>query len=108
MGQRGIYRDSNGGWQVDKVFRGHRLRERFSSHSQAQEWLIGQTARLQAVLIHGERAERRFDEAATHYLLTYQHKPSIVTETHLLDNVMPDIGQLALHQVHDGTLSPFV
>lgn len=108
MGQRGLYQDAAGYWQVDKQYRGHRLRERFSTHSQAQDWLIRQTERLRAVLVDGERAVRRFDEAATHYLLTYQSKPTIVTESHLLDAVMPDIGHLGLHQVHDGTLAPFI
>ena len=58
--------------------------------------------------VHGERPQRLFDEVAAHYLLKYQDKPSIVTETYLLQSVMPSIGNLTLKQVHDGTLAPFV
>ena len=59
-------------------------------------------------MVHGERRARRFDEVAAHYLLTNQSKASIVTETYLLQSVMPIIGALELHQVHDGTLAAYV
>ena len=60
------------------------------------------------MVVHGARPLRLFDEVAAHYLLKYQDKPSIVTETYLLRSVMPSIGNLSIQQVHDGTLAPFV
>ena len=106
---RGIYPDKEGTWQVDKYWRGTRLRQRgFPSFAEADRWLIRQLDQLRAVAIHGERPVRTFDEAAAHYLLTHQGKVSIETDTYLLQRIMPFIGQLQLHQVHDGTLAPFV
>jgi integrase len=49
-----------------------------------------------------------FSEVAAHYLLKYESKPSIVTETYHLQSVMPTIGHLPIHQIHDGALAPYV
>lgn len=111
MGQstRGIYPDNEGALQVDKWWGNARLRKRgFSSFEEAEHWLIRQLDELRVVVIHGERPNRTFDEAAAHYLLLSQAKPSIVTETYLLQSVMPVIGTLRLPQVHDGSLAPYV
>lgn len=109
MGQKtaGIY-GAGESWYVDKWWRGSRLCKRgFTSYGEAEGWLIRQLADLRAVKLHGERPRRTFDDAATHYLETNQEKTSIVTEIHLLTSVMPYIGHLELHQVHDGTLAPY-
>lgn len=111
MGQktRGIYPGENGTWQVDKWWRKSRFRERgFGSFEEAESWLIRQLGDKRAVVIHGERAARTFDSAAAHYLQTNQDKASLATEAYLLINVMPYIGPLELHQVHDSTLAPFI
>jgi integrase len=65
-------------------------------------------AAKRAVVLHGGRATRTFDDASAHYLLTNPAKASLVTETYLLMNVMPFIGSLELHQIHDATLAPFI
>ena len=84
---RGIYPDKEGTWQVDKYWRGTRLRQRgFPSFAEADRWLIRQLDQLRAVAIHGERPVRTFDEAAAHYLLTHQGKVSIETDTYLLQH----------------------
>ena len=106
---RGIYPEEGGTWQVDKYWRGTRLRQRgFNSAGEAQSWLIRQLDELRTVALHGARPKRSFDKAAAHYLLTYQDKVTIETETYLLQSVMPFVGHLQLHQVHDGTLAPYV
>lgn len=110
MGQqtRGIYPEKNGTWTVDKWWRGSRLRQRgCGSFEEAESWLIKQLAAKREVVIHGARAARTFKEVAGHYVKTYQDKTSIETEIHLLKNLMPNIGALQLHQVHDATLAPY-
>jgi hypothetical protein len=111
MGQstRGIYPDKEGAWQVDKWWGTTRLRKRgFGSFEEAERWLIRRLEEQRLVVVHGERPVRTFDEAAAHYLRLHSAKPSIVTETYLLQGVMPMIGKFELQHVHDGTLAPYV
>ncbi|MBN9411374.1 MAG: tyrosine-type recombinase/integrase [Burkholderiales bacterium] len=112
MGQKsmsGIYADNNATWQVDRQWKKTRLRQRgFTSYEEAEGWLIKQLAARRAVVLHGERAERTFDEVAAHYLVSHQDKPSLETETFLLKSIMSHIGSLPLHQVHDSTLAPYI
>ena len=112
MGQkmRGIYlNEKTGTWEVDKWWEGTRFRQRgFFNFAEAESWLIFRLGELRAAKIYGQPAVRTFSDAAAHYLITQKEKKSIVTETYLLKSVMPTIGHLALNQVHDGTLAPFV
>jgi integrase len=110
MGQntRGIYPDENELWQVDKWKRGTRFRQRgFESFDDAERWLIKQLADQREVLVHGQRATYTFDQAAAHYVSLHGQKASLETEIYMLQSVMPFIGSLELHQVHDGTLAPY-
>jgi integrase len=111
MGRKkaGVYPAEDGSWQVDKWYRGTRLRQRgFESFEHAESWLIRQLEGLRHAEVHGERPKRTFSEAATHYLLQSQDKASIVSETYHLKSVMPTIGALPIDQVHDLTLAPHV
>ena len=111
MGQqtRGIYPSQNETWYVDKQWRGKRIFQRgFPSFDDAERWLIRQLAERREVEIHGERSRRTFDSAAAHYLTLYQTKTSIVTETYMLQGVMPYIGEMNLATIHDSALAPFV
>jgi integrase len=111
MGQttRGIYPGENGTWQVDKWWRGDRFRQRgFGSFEEAERWLIDRLAARREIVVHGAREIRSFEAAAAHYVTLNQDKTSIETEIHLLKSVMPSIGSLELHQVHDATLAPYV
>lgn len=111
MGRRttGVYPGEEGTWQVDKWYRNTRLRQRgFASVEEAESWLIRHLEQLRAEDVHGKRPDRLFSEAAAHYLLKYQDKASIVSESYHLKSVMPFIGHLSLPQVHDGTLAPYV
>lgn len=112
MGQkmRGIYPEKNANtWEVDKWWRGTRFRQRgFTSYEEAERWLIKQLSDKREVVLHGARPERKFEQAAAHYVLTHQEKVSLATEIILLQSVMPYIGPLSLAQIHDGTLAPYV
>ena len=111
MGRKvpGVYPGSEGTWTVDKWYAGTRLfRRGFENFDEAQEWLIRHLEQLRKVEVHGLRAQRSFSEAAAHYLLKYEDKPSIVSETYHLQSVMPTIGHLPLDKIHDGALAPHV
>lgn len=110
MGQntRGILPDKDG-WQVDKWRGKKRFRQRgFASFEEAEGWLIQQLEAHRQVTLLGRRQVRTFDDAAANYLLTNRDKPSLVTEAYLLQSIMPFIGSLELHQVHDSTLAPYI
>ncbi|MEI8327308.1 MAG: hypothetical protein WCH44_18465, partial [Betaproteobacteria bacterium] len=110
MGQetRGIYPDGNGLWQVDKWKWNTRFRQRgFESLDEAERWLIKQLGMMRETVVHGRRTTYTFDQAAAHYVGLHTEKASIETEIFMLKSVMPHIGTLDLHQVHDGTLVPF-
>ena len=110
MGQstRGIYPQENGLWQVDKWWKGERFRQRgFTSQGEAESWLIRMLGERREAFVHGTRAGRTFKEAIVHYVDTHAEKVSLETEAILLNGIMPFIGHLQLHQVHDSTLAPF-
>ena len=110
MGQntRGIYPDQNGLWQIDRSKWGTRFRQRgFKSYDEAERWLIQALGELRETVVHGKRTTYTFDQAAAHYVSMHAEKASIETEIYMLQGVMPYIGKLGLHQVHDATLLPF-
>lgn len=110
MGQttRGIYPEKNGLWQVDKWKWGTRFRQcGFQSFDAAESWLIRQLNEKREAMLHGTRIGRTFDQAAAHYITLNEAKASLETEIYMLNSVMPHIGTLELHQVHDGTLAPY-
>jgi integrase len=107
--QSGIYRDKQGNWWVDKVYRGTRLRHCFGQDlEEAQSWLIFELEQLRKAHLFGVRAKRTFNEAAAKYLLDHQDKVSIGNDIYLLETLMPYIGQCTLDQIHDGTLASYV
>ena len=107
--QNGIYRDKQGNWWVDRVYRGTRLRQSFGQNrKEAQSWLIHQLEQLRQSQLFGTRAKRTFDEAAAKYLLDHQDKVSIECDIYHRGRLMPYIGQCTLDQIHDGTLEAFV
>lgn len=106
--QSGIYSDKQGFWWVDKVYRGTRLRNRFESHEEAENWLIRQLEILRQAHLFGVRKKWTFNEAAAKYLLDHQEKVSLQTDIYMLESIMPHIGQLTLDQIHDATLAPYI
>ena len=107
--QNGVYQDAKGRWRVDKLHRGERLQGRFGSHQEAEEWLIGKCAEIDAYGSVNARS-MTLAEAATRYLIEEERggKASLSTETYLLEPVIKCAGHLQIDQVHDGTLRQFV
>ena len=78
---RGVYPDKDGSWQVDKVWRGARFRQRgFQSFEEANQWLIKQLDERRAVVLHGERVERVFDQAAVALLLDRLSSRAVIVQ----------------------------
>jgi integrase len=105
--QRGIRRDGEL-WVVDKKYRGHRLRQRFASREEAESWVIKRMSDLRQIHLFGERPKKSFESVAAHYLRTNQSKLSIVSESYLLQSLMPYVGHFTLPQLHDASLAKYV
>lgn len=104
----GILR-SGTGYEVDKVHKGIRLRQRgFDSFESAERWLIDSVVLINRDRDVGQRVQRTFEEAAVHYLQMFSDKASLESEVYHLKAVMPFIGTMDLEQVHNGTLKSFV
>ena len=106
--QTGIHQDKAGFWCVDRIYKGTRLRNRFESFEEAENWLIYQLEQLRKIHLFGIRPKKTFDEAAAKYLVDYQDKVSIQLDIYLLERLMPFIGKLTLDQIHDGTLAAYI
>lgn len=108
QGMRGIYQEESGLWEVDKWKLGTRFRQRgFESFDEAERWLIDQLASQRKVLVHGERPKYKFNHAAARYISLNERKVSLETEIYMLKSVMPFIGELGLHELHDDSLKDF-
>ena len=106
--QSGIYQDEKKKWCVDKVYSGKRLRERFDTFEEAQNWLIRQLEILRQITLFGARRERTFNEASAKYVLDHAAKVSLQTDIYMLQSIMPFIGHLTLDNIHDATLAAYV
>jgi len=58
--------------------------------------------------VYGVRPRRLFKEAAAKHLKENMHKRSIADDASRLKGLMPFIGEMPLHQIHDGTLSAYI
>ena len=111
MGQKttGVYSAKDGQWQVDKLYKGERLRARgFASFAEADAWLAPQMAELRQVKLLGHRPERNFDHAAAHYLEQNSKKISLESDMYHLTSVMPYIGNLPISDIDNKALEPYV
>jgi integrase len=99
-----------GVWHIDKVFRGTSIRESTSTGdlAKAQEQLARRIDQLRNASIYGLRLDRTFRAAATKFLEENQQKRSIADDAMLLRQLDPYIGDLALRQVHMGSLQAFI
>jgi integrase len=111
MGQKttGVYPDKDGTWQVDKQYKGERIRARgFSSFAEADAWLAPQLANLRQEKLLGHRPERNFDQTSANYLLLNSKKISLESDMYHLKSVMPYIGNLPISKIDDDALKPYI
>jgi len=108
----GLYkRGTQGIWHIDKCVRGYgRLHESTgtSELAEAERYLIRRLEEMRKASVYGIRVERSFRQAATKFLLDYQHKRSIGRYAQSLKILDPHIGDLPLRRVHQGTLEAFI
>ena len=113
MGQRttpGLYRNAQGIWQIDKRVRGYgRIQEscRTRRLEQAEHYLQIRVDQIQRELIYGVRPSVTWRDAATKYLEEATHK-SLSRDAQDLRQLDRWIGDLALREVHMGTLQPYI
>src|SRR6266404_4821733 len=102
----GIYRREDGRWLVDTVYAGSRLpRRSFESYGEAESWVLEKITELKA---RRPGPVPTFDEAAAHYVAKHEEKLSLELDIYLLGLAVPFIGKLALDQVDNETLEPFI
>ena len=97
-------------WHIDKVVYGQRVNEtaRTSDLKEAEKYLAHRIEEIRKAEVYGVRPQRTFKEAATKFLRENMDKRSIGDDASRLKGLLPFIGELGLHQVHDGTLSGYV
>lgn len=105
----GLYQ-KGGVWQIDKVFRGERLRESTGTgdRQEAEQYLIHRLEQLRQQKIYGVRRTRTWEEAATRFLIESKEQPSIKLTAHHLKQLHPYLKDLPLTHIDDQALEPFV
>jgi len=98
-----------GVWHIQKRVRGQRIRESTgtSDLQEAQRILAHAIEENVKQQIYGTRPKRNFRAAATRYLLDYE-KSSMDKDAWALKRIDPFIGDLALENIHMGTLRPYI
>ncbi len=98
-----------GVWDVNKRFRGQRIRESTGSSdlAEAESYLVHRLEQIRQAEIYGVRPRRIFKQAATRYLRE-KTKTSLEQDAHHLKLLDPYIGNLPLEAVHMGSLQPFI
>ena len=103
-------RKRGGLWHIEKQVLGQKLFESTgtSDLEKAELMLARRIEEVRQAQVFGARPKRIFREAATRYLEDYMHLATLRNCAHHLKQLDPYIGDLTLHQVHMGTLQPFV
>lgn len=105
----GLY-ERNGIWHIDKVVRGHRLQESTgtSERQEAEQYLIHRLEKLRQEKVYGVRQVRTWREAATRFLVEFEHQPSIGLSAIHIEQLDPYIGDLPITHIDDSTLAQFI
>ncbi len=105
----GLY-EKGGVWQIDKVYRGERIRESTGTgdREEAEQYLIHMLERLRQEKVYGVRKIRTWEEAATRYLIESKDQPSIHLTALCMKQLHPFLGHLPLTHIDDQALEPFI
>src|SRR3990167_3339875 len=97
-------------WHIDKRVCGIRFQEGTGTDSleEAERYLNKRIEEIRHAQVYGVRPKRTFLEAATKYLAENQHKATIETDAIHLTMLADYIGRLALEQIHNVNLEPFI
>ncbi|MCP5172609.1 MAG: tyrosine-type recombinase/integrase [Pseudomonadales bacterium] len=106
-----VKRGKNGIWTIDKRIRGYgRLFESTGTgdRQEAERYLTFRLEQIRNEMVYGVKPDYTFRQAATKYLLENERKRSIDRDAQSLRILDSFIGNLALRQVHQDTLGPFI
>ena len=108
----GLYKRT-GVWHIDKQFRGNRLCESTgeSDLGKAEQYLARRIEEIRQAGVYGVRPQRTFQQAATKFLtdeIAMGQRRSLDRYAQAMKLLDPYIGKLPLHQVHMGTLTPYI
>lgn len=107
---RGITLEKDGTRTINKIWHGERIFARLGEVSQdaAERWLADELARRREDERHRRDHRPVFADGAARYLIESREKRSAVTIDFHVRILLPFIGTLELHQIHDETLFPFI
>ena len=106
----GIRVDRNGGLIVDKEHRGIPIYIRLGllSQEQAEQRLIEEIDRVNALLQCNANRRPTFADCAARYLTDSKNKRSVDATAWHIRLLIPYVGTLDIRRVHDGTLQSFI
>lgn len=99
-----------GVWHIDKRIGGRRVCQSAgtSSLEEAERYLAKLVEETRQAQVFGVRPKRTFEEAAAKFVLENSHKRSLSSDIGRLKLLMPWIGDIAIDQIHTGTLKPWI
>src|SRR5207249_12027965 len=106
----GITIDADGNYFIDKHHRGTRICVRLGQTTieQAEARLKREVAHVDMEVARRAHARPLFRDCAARYLAQGHERRSLVTMQIHVRLLLPHIGDLEPHQVHDATLAPFI
>lgn len=107
----GLWQRPDGYWQIDKRIQGFGpVRESTGTkdYAEAERRARARIQALEEAVRYGVRLRHTFAEAAEKYLKEHGHKRALERDARDLASVLPWIGDLALTDLHMGTLAPFI
>jgi integrase len=106
----GIRIDRNGGFIIDKEHRGIPIYIRLGAitQEQAEQRLAEEVDRVDALLQRNADRRPTFMDCAARYLTDSKDKRSVDATAWHIRLLIPYVGNLDVHRVHDGTLQTFV
>lgn len=106
----GIRLDRNGSLVIDKEHRGIPIYLRLgrTSQEEAEQRLAAETVRVDALLQRNANRRPTFADCAARYLADSKDKRSVDATAWHIRLLIPYLGSLDIHQVHDETLQSFI